>query len=283
MKRVHRPAKSKGIELKVPSEAHIAPELNEAVSRVLRDIKLWFDSTQFDNDGFRLLRKQDFAEAEWNFSSITEPPESTLAANYEYRRECKDVYLSLAPSPKGQSLRAWNASAIANLLGGDNPVGPLDSAIKDFFPLPYVLLPEMVRAHMRDRWKCELVWEIDDEQELSVTQVRGVPMLTVHRVMISWHEGIKAARKAMFKWLDAVRPSSLKSKKGRPTTKCAKDALSQLAAWRARRAGLSHREYVQLLKDAGISPSSTVCAYSDPSAYRNAAAFAQKRISNFKH
>jgi hypothetical protein len=92
-------------------------------------------------------------------------------------------------------------------------------------------------------------------------------------------EGIEKIEAELMAWLKGIRPQDLKAKRGRATATRIQDGLAQLAAWRARRAGLSQADYSALLSKAGVTGYGTVRNYPARTAFRKATIAAQKRIA----
>lgn len=232
---------------------------------------------EFADDGLRIIK---LWEPEWNFSGLDTADDQivTMAARHEYMREipgqyevARDLFLMF----RGQSRPAaffakWKWRAFF-------PAREVTHFRRPLTVLPWMVIQQFIRLKYTGK-PYLAVREIgaDDVSPLWSGETR-------HRIEIDWNKGIDAIQSDMRAWARTVAPKDVRSRRGRSNRKQIEDGLAQLAAWRARRAGLTVRKFNELLEKAAIAQPEKgsrelVRRYADSSAYRTAATAAETRI-----
>ena len=286
MKKQDRQAKIKQEDPKLIVAISDAPKSPANDSDVRKEIQSRLRSTKFKN-GFRILSKaklndNEIAAAELDFRILTGAEEIIQALRYEYLRELEGAYRfksgALNAKPKTGTDQTSRRSSVL-------PRFPwIDERLDEYFPLPYSSVPEPVRAQLRIKKKRDCVLELNetefaDWQSLYPTMgPRTAVILSLHRIAIYWKERtIKQVKRVVSEWIAKQAPAEAKLQHKNELIKRPEDALSQLCAWRARRAGISHSQYKGILRNIGNNSESRVLAYKDNRAYDTAAKGAEQR------
>jgi hypothetical protein len=230
-------------------------------------------------DGLRVV---NLCEEEWNFSGLDDDDDQVarMAARHEYMRENPGLYevaSDLVLVFSGQStasafLAKWKWR-------GYDPLNETQRFRLPLATVPWMLAREFLRLEYRgETYRAVKEIKADEVSSLWSGETR-------HRIAIDWNKGIEAVQSDMRDWVRAAAPRDMRSRKGRESRTRIEDSMAQLAAWRARRAGVKFGEFNEMLDMAGIpSPAKNKNArgfvrhYRDPSAYRNAADVAEARI-----
>jgi len=244
----------------------------------------------FLSDGFRELTPKTLTEAEWNFSALAQENEATVrrALAYELARECEAAQEMCADLAEASRIKSPKATAAFRKKWplGRRPVFPM--ALYGIFPLPFLTILAMEGGRCSSE-SGPIIAEMD---EGAFANHLKFPMRsqTYHRLEIEWGAGRPRAKRELLKWFAAISAPEVaqKTQRRRGSRLLIEDALAQLSAWRARRAGLTHDDYNALLQAAGIRTTSKlgfrgfVRPYAEATPFRNAAVRAEERIKKVR-
>jgi len=248
-----------------------SPTENDLRGEALRSLV----ETKFDAHRLRII--SDLTVEEYCFTSV--PDENIpIFLEYELLRESIDIHRRIS------SLRGVGLDDLSNENINQTKIGPrfLNSLqvmleFVEYFPLPMLSIQnwnetnKLNPSHSRDTFFRKFAHP-DALQEVPLDYISSrlapdnAPQLEyIHafHFNLEFHTNGEVL-KAFKKWLDTKRPQG----GVRPSFA---DNLNQLAAWRARRAGLSHNDFVKL----NPKPKQV---YADASAFRNACTAAEAEI-----
>jgi len=244
----------------------------------LREIKRAIDCAEFDQDGFRIHTQDLLAHGQIFFPWLPEKglgkKELSEVLAKEYARECAWAYdyqkdfLPLVMSTENlkELGRKWPSIIsfildctfplpVSTLLGSDNfkktmspapaaKVYPLKDAAHIFSEPGQPGLKAFASGLVRDYW-----------------------------LAIDWSKGPEAVERALVAWVKRNAPPNIPTLRGRNN---AVDRFHELAAYRARRAGMDHIAFAALVGRTGAN-----AIYSDQSQFLRASRATARRIKKF--
>jgi hypothetical protein len=252
------------------------PKQDRNPPEACREITAAIDCADFDADGFRIHTQDLLAHGQIFFPWLPEKgmgkKELSEVLAKEYARECAWAYeyqkeFLMSPPLEAQHFsRKWPSIIsfildctfplpVSTLLGSDSfkktmspapaaKVYPLKDASHIFSETGQPALEAFARGLVRDYW-----------------------------LAIDWRKGPEAVERALVAWVKCNAPPNIPTLRGRNN---AVDRFHELAAYRARRAGMDHIAFAALVGRTGAN-----AIYSDQSQFLRASKATAKRIKKF--
>ena len=220
-------------------------------------------AAQFDRFGLR-IHTVPLARDEYDFRALP-VWELERVAKYEYKREIRRYY------DAHRELLAGNMAALKGRQPSwKNPNPLVDECL--LFPMPWMELRRIMGPSPESTVeRLGAICEVDQDWLEQGVKAEN-PDLSFHRLRLDLSKGSKAIQRELLAWAGGLA-------KGRKRARSPVDyslRLQQLAAWRARRAGMEPDEYLKLrlktfkMARAADLPKAKLHAYEDPSTFRNA-------------
>jgi hypothetical protein len=227
--------------------------------------------TQFGGDGFRLIPSGTLSRYEYDFKGFS-ANEKQAVLRYEYFREIEGTYTQ-AKYFKG--LQDNVPSYLVDVLSPHIPIDGLPTFMEyiSFFPLPTTKIKEI----LKERFTTSLVSRapaLREEKTWDGQTPTPNPDASLHAFSIYWHHHISDIKDAFADWLKKEDQQRKKrgllhaNRRGHPDQTHSAEMINQLVAWRAKRAGMDHSDYMFL--GTGL--------YNDSSSFRKAIKAASDRI-----
>jgi hypothetical protein len=222
-------------------------------------------ATKFAPDGLR-VHTAPLSRYEYDFRALP-VWEYERVAKYEYKREIQRFYITHKEMVRGD----WPA------LKRKQPSWEYPSPLADeclLFPIPWMELRRIVGPTPPPEPSVggfTAIHEVDaDWLERGIMAEH--PDVSFHRLRLDWNKGSKAIQRELLAWTSEMAKAHKRAKN--PVDFNLR--LQQLAAWRAKRAGMNADDYLQLrLKTFKMGKASDfskakLSAYEDPSTFRSA-------------
>jgi hypothetical protein len=241
-------------------------------------------TTAFDSHGLRVI-ESPLPRYEYCFPEVS-PEIEEWVSHWEYTREVQKFYEQFISFSKlDHAINNETPPDVINLILKRSLAFISGHPWQPYFPLSYAEIREHLGQFNETGLWSEVSINLESDiqgmiktvpadrrafREIKGPELDHAAQGSLHCVQVDWSRGSKAIRIDFESWLKNHEKASLKR---RPERKLAENRLDQLAAWRARRAGLNHGEYTMLKPRT---------SYADASAFNKAAKAAEKEIHRRK-
>jgi hypothetical protein len=248
----------------------------EADATAVQELTAGIDQAAFDGEGFRVHSADLLAHGQIFFPFLPEKgmgkQELARILPQEYARECQWAYdyqrdfLSIfEPSQDGdhERFRAKWPAFMSDIVGTLFPFQTLDGMETE--NIQQALAPAPAAC----------VYPLSDAAHIfaNTTQKTASGLYRDYWIHIDWSKGPEAVERSLLAWIRRNAPAGIPTLRGRNN---AVDRFRELAAYRAKRAGMDHISFGDLVGRTGSN-----AIYSDQPQFLRAARSTAKRIKKF--
>jgi hypothetical protein len=242
----------------------------------LREIKRALVCAEFDQDGFRIHTQDLFASGQTFFSWLPEKGmgkhELARILPQEYARECQWAYdyqrdflsiLEASQTADHERFRAKWPAFMSDIVGTLFP-----------FQTLYGMETEKIQQALAPA-PAACVYPLSDAAHIfaNTTQKTASGLQNDYWLAVDWSKGPEAVERSLVTWIRRNAPAGIPTLRGRNN---AVDRFRELAAYRAKRAGMDHISFGDLVGRTGSN-----AIYSDQPQFLRAARSTAKRIKKF--
>jgi hypothetical protein len=248
----------------------------EADATAVQELTAGIDQAAFDGEGFRVHSADLLAHGQIFFPFLPEKgmgkQELARILPQEYARECQWAYdyqrdfLSIfEPSQDGdhERFRAKWPAFMSDIVGTLFPFQTLDGMETE--NIQQALAPAPAAC----------VYPLSDAAHIlaNTTQKTASGLQNDYWLAVDWSKGPEAVERSLLAWIRRNAPAGIPTLRGRNN---AVDRFRELAAYRAKRAGMDHISFGDLVGRTGSN-----AIYSDQPQFLRAARSTAKRIKKF--
>lgn len=249
----------------------------DMASLAVHELMAEIDQADFDGDGFRIHSVDLLAHGKIFFPFIPEKgmgkQKLTQMLAQEYARECRWAYdyqrdfLAILAEPQTGVDERFRAKWPA-FIGGD--------IVGTFFPFQtlYGMEPSKIQQALAPA-PAACVHPLSDAAHIFSENAFSLPsgLQKDYWLAVDWSKGPEAVERSLLAWIRRNAPAGIPTLRGRNN---ALDRFRELAAYRAKKAGMDHISFGALVGRTGCN-----AIYSDQPQFLRAARATERRLKKF--